>query len=231
MQRTNHAKRKEIATAPARARQQHVFRCPWAQGEEYIAYHDNEWGVAVHDDRLLFEFLILEGAQAGLSWVTILKKRDNYRKAFGGFDPATVARYGKTQRERLLADAGIVRNRLKIDSAIQNAQSFLVVQNEFQTFDNYIWQFVGGRPKQNAWRTMKDVPAKTPESDAMSKDLKRRGFRFVGSTICYAFMQAVGMVNDHLIDCFRHQAIRSLVTHKVATITGPILSGTISGGR
>ncbi|HJS06460.1 MAG TPA: DNA-3-methyladenine glycosylase I [Pirellulales bacterium] len=208
MQRTNHAKRKEIATAPARARQQHVFRCPWAQGDEYIAYHDKEWGVPVHDDRLLFEFLILEGAQAGLSWVTILKKRDNYRKAFGGFDPATVARYGKTQRERLLADAGIVRNRLKIDSAIQNARSFLVVQNEFQTFDNYIWQFVGGRPKQNAWRTMKDVPAKTPESDAMSKDLKRRGFRFVGSTICYAFMQAVGMVNDHLADCYRHRERR-----------------------
>jgi DNA-3-methyladenine glycosylase I len=185
-----------------------IRRCPWAQGEQYIAYHDVEWGVPVHDDRLLFEFLILEGAQAGLSWATILKKRDNYRKAFGGFDPATVARFGKTQRERLLADAGIVRNRLKIDSAIQNAKSFLAVQQEFGTFDRYIWRFVNGQPKQNAWRNMKDVPAKTSESDAMSKDLKRRGFRFVGSTICYAFMQAVGMVNDHLVDCFRHRDCR-----------------------
>jgi DNA-3-methyladenine glycosylase I len=185
-----------------------IRRCPWAQGEQYIAYHDVEWGVPVHDDRLLFEFLILEGAQAGLSWATILKKRDNYRKAFGGFDPATVARFGKTQRERLLADAGIVRNRLKIDSAIQNAKSFLAVQQEFGTFDRYIWRFVNGQPKQNAWRNMKDVPAKTSESDAMSKDLKRRGFRFVGSTICYAFMQAVGMVNDHLVDCFRHRECR-----------------------
>jgi DNA-3-methyladenine glycosylase I len=204
----NTSKRKRSIATGKRPSEQDWRRCAWAQGDEYIAYHDKEWGVPVHDDRLLFEFLILEGAQAGLSWVTILKKRDNYRKAFGGFDPATVARYGKTQRERLLADAGIVRNRLKIDSAIQNARSFLVVQNEFQTFDNYIWQFVGGRPKQNAWRTMKDVPAKTPESDAMSKDLKRRGFRFVGSTICYAFMQAVGMVNDHLADCYRHRERR-----------------------
>jgi DNA-3-methyladenine glycosylase I len=183
-------------------------RCPWPQGEQYVAYHDLEWGVPVHDDRRLFEFLILEGAQAGLSWETILKKRDNYRAAFGSFDPALVARYGKKRQEQLLANEGIVRNRLKIASAIQNAQSFLKVQQEFGSFDDYIWQLVGGRPKQNAWRTMREVPAKTSESDAMSKDLKRREFRFVGSTICYAFMQAVGMVNDHLIDCFRHQQLR-----------------------
>jgi DNA-3-methyladenine glycosylase I len=185
-----------------------LIRCPWAKDDQYIAYHDDEWGVPVHDDRLLFEFLILEGAQAGLSWATILKKRDNYRAAFDGFDPALVARYGAKKRERLLADAGIVRNRLKIDSAIANAKAFLDVQQECDSFDRYIWQFVGGRPKQNQWKTMKDVPAKTPESDAMSGDLKRRGFRFVGSTICYAFMQAVGMVNDHLVDCFRHRPLR-----------------------
>jgi DNA-3-methyladenine glycosylase I len=179
-------------------------RCPWAVGEQYIAYHDREWGVPLHDDRRLFEFLILEGAQAGLSWATILNKRENYRAAFDNFNPPLVARYGAKDRNRLLANAGIVRNRLKIDSAIQNAKSFLEVQQEFGTFDKYIWQFVGGRPKQNAWRTIKEVPAKTPESDAMSKDLRRRGYRFVGSTICYAFMQAVGMVNDHLVDCFRY---------------------------
>jgi DNA-3-methyladenine glycosylase I len=182
-------------------------RCPWAQGEQYIAYHDNEWGVPVHDDRLLFEFLILEGAQAGLSWATILNKRENYRAAFDRFDPAVVARYSATQRSRLMANAGIVRNRLKIDSTIQNAKSFLAVQDEFGTFDHYIWRFVGGRPIQNGWRSIRDVPAKTPESDAMSKDLKRRGFRFVGSTICYAFMQAIGMVNDHLVDCFRYRPL------------------------
>ncbi len=190
-----------------RERSADLRRCPWAQGEQYIAYHDEEWGVPVHDDRLLFEFLVLEGAQAGLSWATILKKRDDYRAAFDGFDPELVARYGKKKREQLLANAGIIRNRLKIDSAIQNAQSFLDVQKEFGTFDGYIWRFVGGRYKQNAWRAMKDVPTKTPESDAMSKDLKQRGFRFVGSTICYAFMQAVGMVNDHLVDCFRHREL------------------------
>jgi DNA-3-methyladenine glycosylase I len=183
-------------------------RCPWAVGEQYIAYHDTEWGVPLHDDRILFEFLILEGAQAGLSWATILKKRDNYRAAFDNFDPALVARYGARERKRLLANAGIVRNRLKIDSAIQNAKSFLEVQQEFGTFDKYIWQFVGGRPKQNNWRSIKDVPAKSDESDAMSKDLHRRGFRFVGSTICYAFMQAVGMVNDHLVDCFRYRELQ-----------------------
>jgi DNA-3-methyladenine glycosylase I len=159
---------------------------------------------AVHDDRLLFEFLILEGAQAGLSWETILKKRENYREAFDNFDPAIVARYGQKKRTSLLSDSGIVRNRLKIDAAIQNAKMFLAVRQEFGTFDEYIWGFVGNKPKQNAWKSIKEVPALTPESDAMSKDLKQRGFKFVGSTICYAFMQAVGMVNDHLIGCFRH---------------------------
>ena len=182
-------------------------RCPWAQDETNIQYHDFEWGLPVHDDRLLFEFLILEGAQAGLSWTTILKKRDNYREAFKQFDPATVARFDERKQKSLLANPGIVRNRLKVDSSISNAKAFLTVQDEFGTFDKYIWRFVDGRPKQNAWKTMKDVPASTPESDAMSKDLKRRGFRFVGSTICYAFMQATGMVNDHLVDCFRHSEV------------------------
>lgn len=179
-------------------------RCPWARSELYIQYHDTEWGVPVHDDRLLFEFLILEGAQAGLSWETVLKKRQNYRKAFDNFEPALVAKYGSKKRNSLLADAGIVRNRLKIEAAIQNAKAFLAVRNELGTFDEYIWAFVGHEPKQNTWKSIKEVPAKTPESDAMSKDLRRRGFKFVGSTICYAFMQAVGMVNDHLVDCFRH---------------------------
>ena len=179
-------------------------RCPWAKTDLYVHYHDTEWGVPVHDDRLLFEFLILEGAQAGLSWETILNKRESYRAAFDHFDPATVAKYGQKKRKNLLADAGIVRNRLKIEAAIQNAQMFLAVQEEFGTFDEYIWGFVGREPKQNAWKSIKEVPAKTPESDAMSKDLKRRGFKFVGSTICYAYMQAVGMVNDHLVECFRH---------------------------
>jgi DNA-3-methyladenine glycosylase I len=183
-------------------------RCPWAKGDEYVDYHDREWGVPVHDDRLLFEFLILEGAQAGLSWITILKKRDAYRKAFDQFHPEAVAKYEKRKQEALLGNPGIVRNRLKIAAAIQNAQAFLVVQEEFGSFDDYIWEFVGGTPKQNAWRSMKTVPAQTPESDAMSKDLKRRGFKFVGSTICYAFMQAVGMVNDHLVDCFRHAELK-----------------------
>jgi DNA-3-methyladenine glycosylase I len=174
----------------------------------YVQYHDAEWGVPVHDDRLLFEFLVLEGAQAGLSWETILKKRENYRRAFDNFDPAVVAGYGPKKRQGLLADAGIVRNRLKIEAAVQNAKAFLAVQDEFGTFDEYIWGFIGHEPRQNAWRSIKEVPAKTPESDAMSKDLKRRGFKFVGSTICYAFMQAVGMVNDHLVDCFRHGELR-----------------------
>jgi DNA-3-methyladenine glycosylase I len=179
-------------------------RCPWAKTDLYAQYHDSEWGVPVHDERLLFEFLILEGAQAGLSWETILKKRENYRAAFDHFDPAAVARYGQKKRISLLSDAGIVRNRLKIETAIQNAKMFLAVQNEFGTFDEYIWGFVGNQQKQNVWTSIKEVPAKTAESDAMSKNLKRRGFKFVGSTICYAMMQAVGMVNDHLVGCFRH---------------------------
>ena len=181
-----------------------IGRCPWAKTDLYVQYHDTEWGVPAHDDRLLFEFLILEGAQAGLSWETILKKRERYRDAFDQFDPAIIAKYGQKKRKSLLTDAGIVRNRLKIEAAIQNAKVFLAVQDEFGTFDEYIWGFVGNEPKQNVWMSFKEVPAKTPESDAMSDDLKRRGFKFVGSTICYAFMQAVGMVNDHLIGCFRH---------------------------
>lgn len=189
-----------------------IVRCPWAQGMEYIEYHDREWGVPVHDDRRLFEFLILEGAQAGLSWLTILKKRESYRDAFANFDPTVVARYGKKEKEALLANAGIVRNRLKIDAAIGNAQAFLAVQEEFGSFDRYIWRFVDGEPKQNRWKAITDVPARTPESDTMSKDLKRRNFRFVGSTICYAFMQAVGMVNDHLVDCFRHRELHTKKT-------------------
>jgi DNA-3-methyladenine glycosylase I len=183
-------------------------RCSWAVGEQYVLYHDQEWGVPVHDERVLFEFLILEGAQAGLSWSTILKKRENYRLAFDGFDPTIVATYGKRKQQSLLANPGIVRNRLKIAAAITNAQAFLAAQEEIGTFDEYIWGFVGGEPRQNAWKSLKDVPASTPQSDAMSKDLKRRGFRFVGSTICYAFMQAVGMVNDHLVTCFRRQELQ-----------------------
>ena len=169
----------------------------------YVAYHDEEWGVPVHDDRTLFEFLILEGAQAGLSWLTILKKREAYRAAYDGFDPEKVARYGKREEARLLADAGIVRNRQKIAASIGNAKAFLRVQEEFGSFDAYVWRFTDGKPIQNARTAIREVPAKTPESDAMSKDLVARGFRFVGSTICYAHMQATGMVNDHLVDCFR----------------------------
>ncbi len=190
-----------------RRRTTEVMRCSWAKGDEYIQYHDVEWGVPVHDDRLLFEFLILEGAQAGLSWATILKKRENYRKAFDQFDPLLVAKYGKRKQTSLVANAGIVRNRLKIGSAISNAQAFLAVQDEFGSFDHFIWGFVDGKPKQNSWKSLKDIPANTTDSDAMSKELKRRGFRFVGSTICYAFMQATGMVNDHLVDCFRHKQL------------------------
>lgn len=173
-----------------------------------IAYHDEEWGVPVHDDRLLFEFLILEGAQAGLSWETILNKRENYRRVFDKFDAKKVARYDKRKVRKLLADAGIVRNRLKIAATISNATAFLAVQKEFGSFDKYIWQFVDSRPRKNNIRTSRDVPARTSESDAMSDDLKRRDFRFVGSTICYAFMQATGMVNDHASDCFRRNKIR-----------------------
>ncbi len=186
------------------------IRCHWAPPDDpvYTAYHDKEWGVPLHDDRLLFEFLILEGAQAGLSWSTILHKRDNYRRAFHRFDPKEVARYTKKDVARLLKDAGIVRNRLKIESAISNAQAYLAVQKEFGSFDEYIWSFVGGKPLLNRWRTRSHVPDRTEISDKMSKNLKKRGFRFVGSTICYAFMQATGMVNDHRVDCFRHKARR-----------------------
>ncbi len=179
-------------------------RCAWATSELAIAYHDQEWGVPVHDDRLLSEFLILEGAQAGLSWITILKKRKNYRKAFGGFRAEKVARYGARDVQRLLRNDGIVRNRLKIAATIQNAKMSLAVREEFGSLDAYLWSFVGGKPIQNCWRTMAEVPARTAESDAMSRDLLRRGFKFAGSTICYALMQATGMVNDHLVTCPRH---------------------------
>ncbi len=178
-------------------------RCPWAQTAAMARYHDEEWGVPVHDDRLLFEFLILEGAQAGLSWETVLRKRERYREAFDGFDASKIAKYDSPKVRSLLADAGIIRNRLKISSTISNAQAFLEVRREFGGFDAYIWQFTGGKILRHARRVPKDVPARSAESDAMSKDLKKRGFRFVGSTICYAFMQATGMVNDHLRDCFR----------------------------
>jgi len=181
-------------------------RCEWCLGSElYRNYHDSEWGVPVHDDQRLFEFLILEGAQAGLSWSTILQRRENYRKAFEGFDAQKLARYSSRQKKKLLADSGIIRNRLKIEAAVGNAQAFLAIQKEHGSFDGYIWQFVNDRPIVNRWRSFKEIPATTKESDAMSRDLKKRGFRFVGSTICYAFMQAVGMVNDHVVSCFRHK--------------------------
>jgi DNA-3-methyladenine glycosylase I len=181
-------------------------RCDWAGSDPlYTAYHDDEWGVPVHDDQKLFEMLILEGAQAGLSWITILRKREAYRKAFDGFDAARVARYSERRIERLLLNPGIVRNRLKIRGTVQNAHAFLAVQKEFGSFDSFVWSFVDGKPKQNHRRSLKDIPAKTDESDRLSNELKRRGFTFVGSTICYAFMQAVGMVNDHLHSCFRYQ--------------------------
>jgi DNA-3-methyladenine glycosylase I len=173
----------------------------------YVRYHDEEWGVPVHDEHKHFEFLILEGAQAGLSWITILRKRENYREAFAGFDPGRVARFGKREVARLLKNPGIVRNRLKIESAIKNARAFLAVQDEFDGFDNYVWRFVGGQPIRNRWIRMKQIPARTPISDALSKDLKKRGFSFVGSTIIYAHMQAVGMVNDHVVDCFRYKQL------------------------
>lgn len=184
-----------------------VMRCAWATTELSIPYHDTEWGVPLHDDRRLFEFLILEGAQAGLSWETILKKRESYRKAFDDFDPERIARYTAKKLDRLMADPGIIRNRLKVDSAVSNAKAFLKVRDEIGSFDAYIWGFVDGRPRVNRWRGLGDVPASTPQSDAMSKDLKKRGFRFVGSTICYAFMQATGMVNDHAMSCFRYREV------------------------
>jgi len=184
-------------------------RCAWGDSHPlYIAYHDREWGVPCHRDRRLFEMLCLEGAQAGLSWLTILKKRRHYRRAFDRFDPTAIARYDARKKAALLRDPGIVRNRLKIDAFVANARAFLAVRREFGTFDRYIWQFVGGRPRINRWKTMKQIPARAPESDAMSKDLKGRGFRFVGSTICYAFMQATGMVNDHLTSCSRHRQVQ-----------------------
>jgi DNA-3-methyladenine glycosylase I len=186
-------------------------RCGWGLGDPlYVAYHDREWGVPVHDDRLIFEFLVLEGAQAGLSWLTILKKRDAYRRAFAGFHPEKVARFDTRQKAALLGNPGIVRNRMKIESAVGNARVFLKVQEEFGSFDAYAWRFVGGRPIQNAWRSLSEMPAETAESKAMSKDLKQRGFRFVGPTIVYSHMQATGMVNDHLVGCFRHRQVARL---------------------
>jgi len=185
-------------------------RCDWARNELNIPYHDREWGVPVHDEHKWFEFLTLEGAQAGLSWDTVLKKRERYRQVFAGFDPAKVACFDRNKVRELLKDEGIIRNRLKVESAITNAKAFLQVQKEFGSFDTYIWRFVGGEPKQNALKALKQVLATTPESDAMSKDLKKRGFRFVGSTICYALMQATGMVNDHLLSCFRYKELKGI---------------------
>ena len=185
-----------------------LARCEWPTGDPIMQrYHDEEWGVPVHDDRKQFEFLILEGAQAGLSWRTILHRREGYRRAYVGFDPERVASFGKREVRRLVADAGIIRNRLKIEASIRNARAFLAIQEQCGSFDAYVWRFVGGRPKQNAWRSLKQLPAKTPESDALSKDLKARGMSFVGSTIIYAHMQAAGMVNDHLVHCFRYRQL------------------------
>jgi DNA-3-methyladenine glycosylase I len=184
-----------------------IIRCPWPTNEISIRYHDTEWGVPVHDDRRLFEYLILEGAQAGLSWQTVLNKRENYRAAFDNFDAEKIARYGEARVVKLMNNPGIIRNHLKIRSTIQNAKSFLKVREEFGSFDKYLWRFVGGKPIVNRRKSMKEVPARTEISDAMSKDLLRRGFKFVGSTICYANMQAVGMVNDHLVTCFRHNQL------------------------
>lgn len=190
-------------------------RCEWCGSDSlYISYHDNEWGVPVHDDRLLFEFLVLEGAQAGLSWLTILKKRENYRKAFSYFDCEKIVEYGDTDVARLLSDAGIVRNRLKIESVIKNARGVLGIKEEFGSLDSYFWRYVEDAPIQNMWKTMADLPVETEISKAMSKDLKKRGFNFVGPTICYAFMQAVGMVNDHTVDCFRYKEIKGLSVTK-----------------
>jgi DNA-3-methyladenine glycosylase I len=183
------------------------IRCPWARGPADIAHHDTEWGVPNHDDRVFFEFLVLEGAQAGLSWSTIVNKRAAYERAFAGYDPARVARFTPARIDKLVQDPGIVRHRGKIESAVRNARAFVAVQKEHGSFDHYVWQFVGGRPRRNAWRSLKQVPASTAESDALSKDLKRRGFSFVGSTICYAFMQATGLVNDHLVSCYRYKQV------------------------
>lgn len=186
-------------------------RCEWAEGQfdKYVQYHDEEWGVPVHDDRRHFEFLILEGAQAGLSWATILKRREGYHRAFAGFDPKVVAAYDEDKIQELLQFEGIIRNKLKVRSAVTNAQCFLEIQKEFGSFDHYVWEFVGGKPIQNEWKNLKELPANTPESDALSKDLKKRGFKFVGSTIMYAYMQACGLVNDHQVDCFRYEQLAS----------------------
>jgi DNA-3-methyladenine glycosylase I len=194
--------------APASTSSDTERRCSWARTPLSIAYHDTEWGVPVHDDRVLFEFLLLEGAQAGLSWETILKKRAGYRRAFADFDPAAVARFTPARLTRLLADPGIVRNRLKVESAVRNAKAFLEVQSEFGSFDVYVWRFVDGHPIVRRPSTLREVPVRTRESDALSRDLLARGFKFVGSTICYAFMEAVGLVNDHVVDCFRHEALQ-----------------------
>jgi len=202
------AKSGEVVEVDKTRRQKLMIRCGWVGDDPLmIKYHDREWGVPVHDDLRLFEFLILEGAQAGLSWSTILKKRENYRQAFDGFDPEKVAKYGKEDIETLLKDSGIIRNRRKIEAAVANAKAFLEIQKEFGSFDKYIWSFVGGKAIQNRWNELDDVPSKTNESSHMSEDLKRRGFKFVGPTICYAFMQAVGMANDHTTNCFRHAEI------------------------
>ena len=195
-----------MATSKSTAKEK--VRCSWClKFDEYIAYHDTEWGVPVHDDNVHFEFLILEGAQAGLSWSTILKKRDGYRKAFANFDPVKVARFKEDRIEKILLDPGIVRNRLKVNSAVTNAKKFLEIQKEFGTFDSYIWGFVNGKPKVNAWKELRDIPPTSPESDALSKDLIKRGFKFVGSTVIYAHMQACGLINDHITDCWRYHAL------------------------
>jgi DNA-3-methyladenine glycosylase I len=213
MTKTKPIKTLPMKTRPTRSRLSErdlaaPVRCRWASNELNIPYHDEEWGVPLHDDRRLFEMLILEGAQAGLSWDTVLKKRARYREVFDGFDPKAVAGYDQRKVKALLADAGIIRNRLKVAAAIDNAKAFQAVQKEFGSFDAYVWRFVGGQPKQNTWKTHGGLPAKTKESDELSKDLRARGFRFVGSTICYAFMQATGMVNDHTVGCFRHGQVR-----------------------
>ena len=185
-----------------------LIRCGWARNELAVRYHDEEWGVPLHDDRAIFEFIVLEGAQAGLSWDTILRKRERYREVFDQFDPEAVARYDEAKVAQLLAEPGIIRNKMKINAAIQNARAFLAVRDDFGTFDRYIWRFVDGKPIVNTWRTLAEIPARTAESDALSADLRKRGFAFVGSTICYAHMQATGMVNDHLVDCFRYAEVR-----------------------
>jgi DNA-3-methyladenine glycosylase I len=207
------------------------IRCSWARTPLGIAYHDVEWGVPVHDDRILFEFLILEGAQAGLSWETILNKRETYREAFHGFDPARVARFTSARIERLLKNPGVVRNRLKVESAVRNAKAFLTVQQTFGSFDAYVWGFVGGVPRVNQWRTLAELPARTSQSDALSRELMSRGFKFVGSTICYAFMQAVGMVNDHTTDCFRYRPVGQRVRKPRTGPSQPSAAGPIKRRR